>query len=300
MNVFPPIWNELSLTKLDTLNAQLGTTVGIPRLRVALNLILILSKQPDLKSAQEKEIKDRHISLRAKEKNEDHQRQWVEYNGNRYLAGFKYGPFRDDPRKNSKALDEEVYGLTLALQEAAKLPDLHAMRNPGFFPVSGELCYGILFEPPRNATQPEVAKSLAGHISATPQALKADLSQRVELAKSLAHYIHRLHTLDWLHKSFRCDNILLFEEYETAGKPQKGVSWDSPYVLGYELSCGEGQVRTKGPWRRSGVSGSINIHLDLEMKSPNIPGSTISTVSESSFWKSGEWSFCRTMKKFHR
>jgi len=45
-----------------------------------------------------------------------------------------------------------------------------------------------------------------------------------------------LHSLGWLHKSFRSRNILLFETRDPEHEAALKIDWAQPYVVGFELS----------------------------------------------------------------
>ncbi|TGJ85982.1 hypothetical protein E0Z10_g2771 [Xylaria hypoxylon] len=59
---------------------------------------------------------------------------------------------------------------------------------------------------------------------------KPSLSLRVSLCTILAQCVHTFHSVNWLHKGLRSDNILFF-----ASSPES-VNLNSPYISGFELS----------------------------------------------------------------
>jgi serine/threonine protein kinase len=76
--------------------------------------------------------------------------------------------------------------------------------------------------------------------------LRADLDNRLRLARALAWTLFELHSVDWVHKSIDPNNILLFGE-EVGGIVQ--FNWSKPYLVGFDSS--------------RAVTGLSNWHLNL-------------------------------------
>ena len=76
------------------------------------------------------------------------------------------------------------------------------------------------------------------------QLLGADLQYRCDLAKALALTMFHIHSVQWLHKSFNSDNILLF-----GNKSENGVifDWTRPYIVGFDASRNVLDESTKLP-----------------------------------------------------
>ena len=63
--------------------------------------------------------------------------------------------------------------------------------------------------------------------------MRADLDNRLKLARALAWTLFELHSVDWVHKSIDPNNILLFGE-EIGGIVQ--FNWSKPYLVGFDSS----------------------------------------------------------------
>jgi serine/threonine protein kinase len=63
------------------------------------------------------------------------------------------------------------------------------------------------------------------------------LGERFRLARALAETLFQFHSVNWLHKSVRSDNILLF-------RGSKTLNYSDPYLVGFEFSRGEGDQST--------------------------------------------------------
>jgi len=64
--------------------------------------------------------------------------------------------------------------------------------------------------------------------------LAENLQNRLDLAKSLATTMYHLHSVQWVHKSFNPDNILLFGRKSWEKKVE--FDWAHPYVVGFDAS----------------------------------------------------------------
>jgi hypothetical protein len=242
VNVFPPILKDAP-AELVNVRARFVSGIGLSPLRSALSILLTISN-PDYKNAKALEIKFDEIDQINPLPNDTSGRGWVQYRGNEHLAIYKRASTHVNLRAELAALTQEVEGLSLALHDADALPDLHVLHSPGFFWDNENSRFGILFRPPRNASSPTSAESLSEYL-AKPElkSLRASLCNRVSLAKALADALYRLHSLGWLHKSFRPSNVLLFDRLNPIASPNHlpRIAWAEPYILGFELSRSEAQ-----------------------------------------------------------
>ena len=89
-----------------------------------------------------------------------------------------------------------------------------------------EARFGIVFEKPSGIPSAQVMTlhRLLQHLP------KPSLSTRITLCADLAECIHTFHTVNWLHKGLRSENVIFFSP-----QPDYPVL-NAPYVLGYELS----------------------------------------------------------------
>lgn len=87
---------------------------------------------------------------------------------------------------------------------------------------------GLIFDNPPQVDQQRHPISL---LEAIAEITRPSLTQRVALAHNIAHCLLYLHSVNWLHKGLRSENILLFSS------PDEGaVIVTSPYLTGFEYS----------------------------------------------------------------
>jgi hypothetical protein len=116
----------------------------------------------------------------------------------------------------------------------------------GLVSDSANLRIGIIFNisahgsgDPRTGAK-RLSRSLQDIIGDTSSTVPA-LGERFQLAKALALALHHLHSVNWLHKSIRSDNIISFVESQnghvdtySSGVPLKSLP--AFYLLGWDLS----------------------------------------------------------------
>ena len=89
--------------------------------------------------------------------------------------------------------------------------------------------FGLVFEKPRGAQGIRNIISLQALISDQPC---PTLTRRIELAKALAHCLLSLHSVNWLHKGFRTDNVLYYQ----AAQGMESIDWAAPLISGFEYA----------------------------------------------------------------
>ena len=131
----------------------------------------------------------------------------------------------------------EVRSLVQALHIASREPDkLHVLDCLGLFelPHSVGIIFKLPFEDP-NQFKCQTLNSILLN-DRQENMLSRDLNNRFALATALAWSLSRFHMANWVHKSFTSDNILLFQNMATISGREGGYSWDSPFLVGFELS----------------------------------------------------------------
>lgn len=131
----------------------------------------------------------------------------------------------------------ELRSLVRELRLAGKSGmDFRVLYCHGFYEANEH--YGLVYQlpPTEGATEGCMQCESLGNIlldSRYTQLLEANVQNRLDLAKSLANTMYHLHSVQWLHKSFNPDNILLF-----GYKSPSGVrfDWTRPYVVGFDAS----------------------------------------------------------------
>ncbi|KAE8409798.1 prion-inhibition and propagation-domain-containing protein [Aspergillus pseudonomiae] len=150
---------------------------------------------------------------------------WVEWK-NYPTGNTSQGPTKE---QIERFIIQELVGL---LAEE----DSHAIQVPqciGYVddhPRSDRFC--LLYKYPKGVTTDARLQTLFS-LFREPQ--RPDLADRIELARAVAQTLYYLHTVGWLHKAFRSDNILFFQE------PNKGVEYSTPYVSGFDNARPSGQ-----------------------------------------------------------
>lgn len=116
---------------------------------------------------------------------------------------------------------------------SARHPDLHTIDCIGYFDDSDRNRYGVVYSPP----QPHFT-TLCDYICSNNHRTP-DLEDRFELAHTLAVALWSFHSLDWLHKSVCCQNILFFPPTNPdsdALKSSDAPDISSPVLLGFDAS----------------------------------------------------------------
>ncbi|KAI9152219.1 hypothetical protein HJFPF1_09446 [Paramyrothecium foliicola] len=90
-----------------------------------------------------------------------------------------------------------------------------------------EIAFGLVFERPAMVNQPSTLITLRELLGNRP---KPSLSKRIELSSSLSECVQSFHSVSWLHKGLRSDNIIFICEDVAQ------VDLSKPYVTGFELS----------------------------------------------------------------
>lgn len=121
---------------------------------------------------------------------------------------------------------------TFIIQELVGLlaeEDSHAIQVPqciGYVddhPRSERFC--LLYKYPKGTTTDAQLRTL---FSLLRDSQRPNLADRIELARAVAQTLYYLHTVGWLHKALRSDNILFFQE------PNADVDYGKPYVSGFD------------------------------------------------------------------
>ena len=130
-----------------------------------------------------------------------------------------------------KVLKRRVSMLASQLQRSSQTSGFHTLGCAGYFDNVEMNRIGIAFEHDNSSMSP-------GPISLKDRILGdrfeknvRDLTSRFSVAKALVMAVYRLHSVGWLHKSIRSDNILFFE-----GSELDRHSLAAPFVCGFDFS----------------------------------------------------------------
>lgn len=93
--------------------------------------------------------------------------------------------------------------------------------------LNEKLDFGMVFESPSGTDIESNLTTLRQLLGSRP---KPSVTARVSLCSALADCLFGFHSVDWLHKGLRSNNILFF------GTKISDLSLDMPYITGYDLS----------------------------------------------------------------
>ena len=154
----------------------------------------------------------------------------------RVIVEFKERPpireFSFDP-KSVDHVKKELRSLVKELRLAERFQVLYCH---GFYEAPEH--YGLVYRLPTaiipdDYMQCESLGNVLMHEEYT-SFLAENLQNRLDLAKSLATTMYHLHSVQWVHKSFNPDNILLFGRRSWDKKVE--FNWAQPYVVGFDAS----------------------------------------------------------------
>jgi hypothetical protein len=119
----------------------------------------------------------------------------------------------------------------------------------GFYEPTGHI--GLVYQLPSSVLgDPKIQCATLSDILMNPQYTELfaeSLRNRLEVAKSLATTIFSLHSVQWVHKSFKSENIIFFG----CLSENHGVfDWSSPYLLGFDTSRADRAFSDRTPSSR--------------------------------------------------
>ncbi|CAG9971469.1 unnamed protein product [Clonostachys byssicola] len=115
-------------------------------------------------------------------------------------------------------------------------PDLQSVDCLGYTDDADRSRYGLVYK------APAPSHSTLHTLISSPDLKTPDLDDRVRLASSLAVALWSLHSLDWLHKSLRADNILFFPSAFSASAVSPTATAalvpdiSRPFLVGFDAS----------------------------------------------------------------
>jgi hypothetical protein len=194
-------------------------------------------------------------------------RQWADFKDtnrsvSRVIVEFKARPTPEHHWHTPQSVTEEANALVRTLRVAATKSDtFRVLYCHGWYEESDH--FGIVYQLPSGAENSQCESLGNILLNADHQALLArDLENRIKLAKALAWTMFELHSVDWLHKSFHPDNILLF------GNPVSGAvqfDWSAPYVVGFDSSRSQTGVSGRLDFKAQWIN-RVYTHPDRQVK----------------------------------
>jgi serine/threonine protein kinase len=160
----------------------------------------------------------------------------------RVIVEFKPRPVGHNSTSKSEDYPDvrkEIRSLVRMLRLAAQKEDtFQVLYCHGFYETPEN--YGLVYRLPASTSLDmghgmhceNLGNILLGHTSFKPL-LSSNIQDRLDLAKSLAITMAHLHSVQWVHKSFNPDNILLF-----GNKIEDMIQfkWSHPYLVGFGTS----------------------------------------------------------------
>ena len=145
----------------------------------------------------------------------------------RAFLEYKYYPSDHAEASQEWTIFDRVQHLA-AMLYAPKPSRLRVLQCMGVFEEPEKCRYGLLYRLPPGSHQHLGPETLLYHLNSrwTPS-----LTDRIALATSLAYSILNLHSVGWLHKNFRSENILFFPMENSTLRTLK-----APYLVGFDSS----------------------------------------------------------------
>jgi hypothetical protein len=139
------------------------------------------------------------------------------------------------PNPSTRTSPEKLEKLVETLRMAVSDPSFRFLYTRGWYDVDPNYD-ALVYELPATIRPPLICESLA-NILRDPtfrNLLAVDLGNRFKLARAVAHSLLAFHSVNWVHKSFYPENILVFGDIQGNGKPK--FDWSTPYLVGFGTS----------------------------------------------------------------
>ena len=144
---------------------------------------------------------------------------WIEWK-NYLLSNNQKSPW-------NLTIEDRIQKLATLLGSQNKPSQFHAPHCLGYFNDQAEERYGFLYLKPKDVPSSTKPISLLNLI-ATQE--RPTLSKRITLAHAIAHCLMYLHSVNWLHKGLRSNNIIFFTP------PGKMPEYGAPIIAGFEYA----------------------------------------------------------------
>jgi len=202
---------------------------------------------PAIPPTQLKFLDMQNGGVRASEERSDlggaSRRQWAQLLdevGNvqepRVIVEFKERPQTREFSFDPKSVDHVKKELRSLVKELRLAERFQVLYCHGFYEAPEH--YGLVYRLPKTIIpdaymQCESLGNVLMH-EEYKSFMAENLQNRLDLAKSLATTMYHLHSVQWVHKSFNPDNILLFGRRSWDKKVE--FDWARPYVVGFDAS----------------------------------------------------------------
>ena len=160
----------------------------------------------------------------------DESRSEASHNGESVWIEWK--SYEVDSHLNStwnRMLEDRIKKLAALLGSRDKPPQFNAPHCLGYFHDDTGERYGLVYSKPVNVVPQTVPTSLLQLIQSTGRR-PPSLTKRISLAHAIARCLMYLHSVNWLHKGLRSDNVIFFIP------PSKVPEYDQPLIAGFEYA----------------------------------------------------------------
>ncbi|RTE76429.1 hypothetical protein BHE90_009104 [Fusarium euwallaceae] len=212
-------------------------------LSLAFQIKTIHEQDPDAATAHVKYIHSREISVFCKPEVMDGRHTGIYSatggHGDKVLVEWK-AIKAGTPREKDIVTRIQVLGALLSTRDAEpfhRMPFVGIFDDTDFERRQGNRRIGLVYRIPKSLGNLNSPLSLAELIERDTKAkTRPALGDRFELASKLASAMSLFHATNWLHKSFRSDNILFGEDEDIT----------KPYILGFGYSrpAGDDSIET--------------------------------------------------------
>jgi Prion-inhibition and propagation/Protein kinase domain len=152
---------------------------------------------------------------------------WIEWK--EYVHDF-------DPKSTwNQTIRDRVRKLASLLGSKHKPTEFRAPMCLGYFDdIRSETArYGFVYEIPRHDSPNVEIVSLRDKLHAPT---RPSLTKRIELALAISKSLMYLHSVNWLHKGLRSDNILFFNVMSQADRESVNLDYGSPTLSGFDYA----------------------------------------------------------------
>ena len=126
-------------------------------------------------------------------------------------------------------LEDRIKKLAALLGSHDKPPQFNAPHCLGYFQDDTSDRYGFLYSKPPNVA-PETAPTALLQLIQSSEHKPPSLTKRISLAHAIARCLMYLHSVNWLHKGLRSNNVIFFVA------PGEVPEYDQPLIAGFEYA----------------------------------------------------------------
>ena len=146
------------------------------------------------------------------------------------LIEWKYYSPQEDSDGITR-LSRRVALLSLQLQQSAQTRGFNILQCQGYIHQIDEQRLGVVFKLPTTPQHASMISLQDRLLQDRKSRVIRDLGARFSVARALVMTLFRLHSVGWLHKNFRSENILFLESNE-----YNNHDLGTPYICGFDSS----------------------------------------------------------------